>query len=99
MSQVGFLAGARRHWPRNRFRPFAELLVGGVRHEASVGTADGDLSSSGTDLAFSPGFGADYRLTKSWSGREGFDLLLVHGGTWEADPRLSIGVVFLFAGR
>ncbi len=86
LSQVELLVGARHYWRWNRFRPFAELLVGGVRHEASFATADGDISSSGTDFAFSPGFGADYRVTRAWSARAAFDLLLVHGGGWEARP-------------
>jgi len=99
LSQVEFLVGARRSWRPNRFRPFAEFLMGGVRHKASIATSDEDISSSGTNFAFSPGFGADYRLTRAWWARAAFDLLLVNGGSWEADPRLSVGAVYRFGGR
>jgi hypothetical protein len=96
LSQVELLVGARRYWRWNRFKPFAEVLVGGVRHKASLAGTDGPLSSSGTDLGVSPGFGADCRVTRSWSARAAFDLLLVHGGGWEADPRVSVGAVYRF---
>ena len=99
LSQIELTVGGRRYFRRNRFRPFAELLVGGVRHKASVAAPDGAISSSGTDLAVSPGFGADYRVTRAWSARASFDLLLVHGGGWEADPRLSMGAVYRFGAR
>jgi hypothetical protein len=70
-----------------------------VRNEASVATADGTISSTGTDFAFAPGFGADYGVTGRWAARVGLDLLLVHGGGWESNPRLSLGAVYRFGGR
>ena len=96
LSQIELLVGARRYWRWNRFRPFAELLVGGVRHEASVVSVDGTISSSGTDFGVAPGFGADYRVTGGWSARAAFDLLLLDGSGFEVDPRLSIGAVYRF---
>lgn len=99
LSQYALLAGARRYWRFHGFRPFGELLMGGVRHEASVATPEGTLSSTGTDFALAPGLGADYRLNRRWAARLGFDLLLVHGGAWEADPRIAIGAVYRFSGR
>jgi opacity protein-like surface antigen len=99
LSQTELMVGARRSWRGHGIRPFAELLAGGVRHKASIVAADTTLSSSGTDLGVSPGFGADYRLTRSWAARAAFDLLLVHGGGWEADPRLSVGAVYRFGRR
>lgn len=100
LSQIELLVGARRYWRWNRLCPFAELLFGGVRHEASVVSVDGILRSSGTDFGVAPGFGADYRVTGGWSARAAFDLLLVDGdGGWEADPRLSLGAVYRFGRR
>jgi hypothetical protein len=99
LSQMELMVGARRHWRRSRVRPFAELLLGGVRHKASFASADGTLSSSGTDLGVSPGVGADCRVTRTWSARAAFDLFLVHAGGWEADPRLSVGAVYRFGQR
>jgi hypothetical protein len=99
LSQIELMAGGRRYWQWNRLRPFAEFLVGGVRHKASVATPDGSISSSGTDLGVSPGFGADYRVTRAWAARASFDLLLVNGAGWEADPRLSFGAVYRFGER
>jgi hypothetical protein len=96
LSQYELLAGVRRYWHSNRIRPFAEVLAGGVRHEATVAASDATLTSTGTDLALCPGFGADYRLTRTWAARAVFDLLLVRGGGWEADPRLSLGAVYRF---
>ncbi len=100
LSQIELLVGVRRYWRWNRFRPFGELLLGGVRHEASVVSVDGTLSSSGTDFGVAPGFGADYLVTRGWSARAAFDLLLVDGsGGWEADPRLSLSAVYRFGQR
>lgn len=99
LSQLTLMVGGRRYWHSGPLRPFAELLVGGVRHKASFATPDGTLTSTGTDLAVSPGIGADYRLTRAWSARAAVDLVLVHGGAWEADPRLSIGGVYRFGQR
>jgi opacity protein-like surface antigen len=99
LSQTELMVGARRYWHRHRIRPFAELLAGGVRHKASIVAGDTTLSSTGTDLGVSPGVGADYRLTRSWAARAAFDLLLVHGGGWETDPRLSVGAVYRFGQR
>jgi hypothetical protein len=99
LSQLEVMVGGRRYWQWKGFRPFAEILVGAVRHSASVDVPEGAIESSGTDLAVTPGFGADYLLTEAWAARATFDLLLVHGGGWEADPRVSLGVAYRFGGR
>lgn len=96
LRQYELLAGGRRYWRWNSFRPYAEVLVGVVRHETSVGTSEGEIKSTGTDFAVAPGVGADYGLTDAWSARAALDLLLVRGGGWEADPRFSLGVVYRF---
>jgi hypothetical protein len=99
LSQLEVLVGARRYWRWNGFRPLAEFLVGGTRHKASFAAPDGVISSSGTDLTIALGVGADYRVTGAWSARAAFDLLLVRGGGWESDPRMSIGAVYRFGER
>jgi hypothetical protein len=99
LTQYELLAGGRRYWRWSSFRPFAEVLVGVVRHETSAGTSEGEIRSTGTDLAVAPGVGADHGLTDAWSARAALDLLLVRAGGWEADPRLSLGVVYRFGRR
>jgi len=99
LTELDLLAGGRRYWRWRGLSPFAQVLVGGVRHKASAATPDGAISSTGTDLGVAPGFGADYRLTPRWAARLGVDLRLVHGGGWEADPRVSAGAVYRFGRR
>lgn len=99
LTEIEFLVGGRRHWRWRGFLPFGELLLGGVRHEASVATPDGSLSATGTDLAVAPGIGADYRLDRRWAARVGLNVRFVHAGAWEADPRAAIGIVYRFSRR
>jgi hypothetical protein len=96
LSEYELLVGARRYWTVDRFRPFAELLTGVAHHSESFTAPDATLESGGTDFAIGPSVGADYRLTGAWRARLGVALLFVHGGGWETDPRLSVGVVYTF---
>jgi hypothetical protein len=99
LSQLQIMVGARRYWRWNAFRPLAQVLIGGARHKASFAAPDGVISSSGTDVTVALGLGADHRVRGAWSARAAFDLLLVRGGGWEADPRLSIGAAYRFGER
>jgi hypothetical protein len=107
LADLELLAGGRWYGRWRRLRPFAGLLLGAVRNEASVATPDGTISSTGTDLALTPGFGADHRMSSRWAVRFGLDLLLVRvpalephlEGGWESNPRLSLGAVYSFGGR
>jgi opacity protein-like surface antigen len=97
LSQLTFLAGVRWTWSKRRLVPFAEALIGGVRTKTSVALADGSISDSDTDWGAAFGGGVDYRLSGSWAARAQVDLLLLRAeGAWESDPRLSLGVVYLF---
>ncbi len=96
LSQVTFLVGARHVWHGGRrLRPFGQLLVGGARTKSEF--ADAGLSSSATGWGGAPGAGVDYVLSPRWAVRGQGDVLLLHSaGGWDADPRLSVGVVYRF---
>jgi hypothetical protein len=66
-----------------------------VRTTASVPLPNGSISDSDTDWGTAFGGGVDYRLTQRWAARARLDLLVLRAeGTWESDPRLSIGVAY-----
>jgi hypothetical protein len=93
LRELGFMAGARWSARGGRLRPFAEGLLGGVR--TSVDVADASVSDADTDWGLSLGGGADYRLSGRWAARGLFHLRLLRGqGTWDTDPRFSVGVVY-----
>jgi len=95
LGQLSFLAGARRLWTKGPFLPFAEVLLGGVRTKTSVVLPNGTLSDSDTDWGGALGGGVEYHLASRWAARAQLDLLLLRAeGSWESDPRLSIGVVY-----
>jgi hypothetical protein len=97
LSQLTFLAGARWMWIRGRFAPFAEALVGGVRTKTGVDLIRGRITDTDTDWGPVLGGGLDYRFAERWSARFQIDLLVLRAeGAWEADPRLSLGVVYRF---
>lgn len=97
LSESEVLLGARHDWTLDRFRPFAEVLVGLAHHSESFASPGGSLESGGTHFAFGPGLGTDYRLSESWRARLDFTLLLVNAGGFEASPRVSAGIVYVFA--
>ncbi len=94
LEQLGFMLGAR--WGRGRrLRPFAEGLVGGARTSTSLQGAGFSVSEADTDWGLALGGGADYRLGERWAVRGLFHLRLLHGqGTWDTDPRVSLGAVY-----
>jgi hypothetical protein len=97
LRQLTFLAGARWVWTRGRLAPFAEALLGGARTKTTVPMADGEISDSDTDWGGAVGGGLDYRFKDRWGARARLDLLLLRAeGSWESDPRLSLGVVYRF---
>jgi Outer membrane protein beta-barrel domain len=93
LGQLGFMAGARWSGRAGPFRPFAEGLLGGVRTSVDVG--DPSVSDADTDWGFAFGGGADYPFSRRWAVRGLVHLRLLHGqGTWDTDPRFSVGVVY-----
>jgi hypothetical protein len=99
LSQITFLAGARYVWNRNRpLRPFGQALLGGARSKSSFVDASGtSFSDSHSAWGGALGGGADYRLSRRWAARGQAELLLLHSaGTWDSDPRLSLGLVYRF---
>ena len=97
LSQLTLMAGARWGWERPRFVPFAEALLGAVRTKTRVGLPQGTFSDSDADWGGAFGGGVDYRFSSRWAGRAQIDLLVLRGeGSWQSDPRLSLGVVYRF---
>lgn len=95
LSQLSLMAGARWTWRKHSVSPFAEGLLGVVRSNTTVPSAS--LSESATDGALAIGGGVDYRLAARWAARGLVQLRFVRGhGTWDADPRISLGVVYRF---
>jgi opacity protein-like surface antigen len=93
LSQTAFTAGVRQTWPRWRVEPFVEGLAGLARTSTSVA----GLSDSATAWGVALGAGADYPLSDHWALRGLVQLRLLHGeGTWDKDPRLSLGAVYRF---
>jgi hypothetical protein len=86
-----FAGGPKYAWPaRNRFTPFAQLLVG----IATVSTTTLFVDESSTGFALQPGFGVDVPVRKPVSLRLGFDVETVHaGGGWFAGFRINAGLM------
>ncbi len=96
LGQIGFFVGPRWVFKGDRFVPFAQGLLGGVRRTASVA----EVSASDTDWGVALGAGVDYRLRKAWAVRVQADLLLLRGeGVRDSDPRLSLAAVYRFGRR
>lgn len=95
LSQLGLMAGARWSGQAGRLRPFAEGLLGGVRTSASIDVAGTSVSDADTDWGLAFGGGADYPLGERWAVRGLVHLRLLRGeGTWDTDPRFSVGAVY-----
>ena len=95
LSQLGVLAGARYGWGEGRLRPFADALLGGVRTSVKVGAGETSVSDADTDWGVAFGGGVDYGLSHCWVLRGLFHLRLLKGeGSWDTDPRISIGVAY-----
>ncbi len=95
LSQTALMLGVRRPWRWWKIVPFAEGLVG----FAHTGTTAAGINDSSTAWGLALGGGADYPLSYSWAARGLFQLRLLHGqGTWDTDPRFSLGVVYRFGG-
>lgn len=91
LSQTALMAGVRGVWSWRRLRPFAEGL-GGFAH---TGIRAGGLSDGDTDWGLALGGGVDYPLSRQWSARGLVQLRFLQGeGTWDTDPRLSLGAVY-----
>jgi hypothetical protein len=97
LGQLGLMAGARWSGRAGRLRPFAEGLLGGVRTSASIDVAGTSVSDADTDWGLAFGGGADYPLSGRWAVRGLVHLRLLRGeGTWDTDPRFSVGAVYRF---
>jgi opacity protein-like surface antigen len=95
VGQLGFMAGARWSGQVGRFRPFGEALLGGVHTSTSVDVAGTTVSDANTNWGFAFGGGTDYPSSGRWAVRGLVHLRLLHGqGTWDTDPRFSVGVVY-----
>jgi opacity protein-like surface antigen len=92
LSQLSLMGGARYGLgDMGGVSPFAEVLLGLDRTSLSAA----GISASDSDLALAVGGGADYALGARWSVRGLAHLRLVRGeGSLDADPRLSLGVVY-----
>jgi opacity protein-like surface antigen len=91
LGQTAFMAGVRQSWRWRQIEPFAEGLAGLARSSTSVA----GLGDSSTGWGFALGGGADYPLSERWAARGLVQLRLLHGnGTWDSDPRLSLGAVY-----
>jgi len=97
LSQTSFFAGARWTWTMGRLAPFAEALLGGVRTKTTATISNGRISDSDADWGGALGGGLDYRIGSRWAARAQIDLLLLKAeGSWNSDPRLSLGAVYRF---
>ena len=93
LRQINFLGGVRvtGHQGRQRLRFFVEALVGGARSTSSFDV----LTSSSTAWGGAPGAGVDFRVHTHLAVRGQAHLLLLHSsGTWDVDPRLSLGLAY-----
>ena len=97
--QTTLMGGLRRPFGGGgRWRPFGQGLLGGSRSRSSFEGVDGPLTSSQTAWGAALGLGTDYRLTPRWALRGQGDYLFLHSSAgWDADPRLSAGIVYRFA--
>ena len=93
LSQTALMGGVRGVGSWHRLSPFAEGLVGFAR----TGVSASGLSDSDTDWGLALGGGADYPLSRQWSARGLVQLRFLQGeGTWDTDPRFSLGAVYRF---
>ena len=88
-----FAGGPKYTWPaRDRYTPFAQLLVG----IATVGTSAFGVDDSSTGLALQPGFGVDLPVRKPLALRLGFDVETIHAsGGWFTGFRINAGLMFV----
>jgi opacity protein-like surface antigen len=93
LSQTALMAGARHTWEVGGLRPFAEALLGVARTSSSFES----LRDADTDWGFAIGGGADYPLSRRLALRALLHLRLLEGeGSWDADPRVSVGAAYRF---
>jgi len=99
LTQTNLMGGLRRVFrPGRRWQPFGQALLGGSHSSSTFESVDGPLHSSQTSWGGALGAGVDYRLTPRWALRGQGDYLLLHSSTGgDADPRVSVGVVYRFA--
>jgi hypothetical protein len=85
-----FAGGPKYAWPaRDRFTPFAQVLVG----IATVSSSAFGIDTSSTGFALQPGFGVDVPVSKPVSLRLGFDVETIHaGGGWFTGFRINAGM-------
>jgi hypothetical protein len=88
-----FAAGPKYTWPtRDRFTPFAQVLVG----IATVHTSTLGLDDSSAGLALQPGLGIDLPIRKPLALRIGFDVETIHtSGGWFTGFRINTGLMFV----
>jgi len=86
-----FAGGPKYAWPaRDRFTPFAQLLVG----IATVSSSAFGVDASSTGFALQPGFGVDVPVRKPVALRLGFDVETIHaGGGWFTGFRINAGLM------
>jgi hypothetical protein len=86
-----FAGGPKYAWPhRDRFTPFAQMLVG----IATVSTSAFGVDASSTGFALQPGFGVDVPVRKPVALRLGFDVETIHaGGGWFTGFRINAGLM------
>jgi outer membrane protein OmpA-like peptidoglycan-associated protein len=103
LTLMTFAGGPRVQWMHDRFTPFGEFLLGGVRGTGSY-FPDGTTSkSSASGFAYSAGGGVDIGLTRRF-GIRAVDFQYLHtelpNGTDGSQNQLQVsaGVVFHFGG-
>ena len=99
LTQTTLMGGLRRVFrPGRHWQPFGQALLGGSRSSSTFESVGGPLHSRQTSWGGALGVGTDYRLTPRWALRGQGDYLLLHSSAGgDADPRLSVGVVYRFA--
>jgi hypothetical protein len=66
-----------------------------VRSTTGLSLAGSSISDSDTDWGPALGGGVSYTLGSRWMAQARFDLLVLRAeGTWESEPRLSLGVAY-----
>ena len=88
--QLGILAGPRYSWSITpRWQVFTHFLVGREQFSASLG----NLAVQGASLAFGPGVGMDFAISRQISLRAREDFIVTHyAGHFQGSPSLFLGL-------
>ncbi len=105
---VNYLIGPQIFFPSKKLTfknqqliPFAEFQFGGSHISTTIEQAAvGSRKSSENAYSWLLGGGADYGLSRHWSGRINGDLFRTHfASTGQSRFRLVLGIVYSFAGK